>query len=123
MDSFLKSLIVTLIGLVVVFVILIILFFFCKMFGLIGNDKKTRHQGSKKTVVPSVPVPNIKKVSKADDAELIAVITAAVAACMSIGANVPVTPNGITIRSIKRLTGDRSSWRNAGRAQQIQSRF
>ncbi len=103
----------TVMGVVVVFLILIIIMFVIKAMELFSGEK------AEKTVKPE-PVqedslPEVKEVKKADDTELIAVITACIAASMGKSAS------SLIIRSYKKIQGD--VWNKQGRREILENRF
>lgn len=109
--------IITLTGILVVFLILAILIFFFWLLGTIfkGVDKalKNKAEAKKKAAEAAVvkpvvaePQPVAEEVDYTDDEEIVAVISAAIAA---------YTEQGFTIKSIrKRNTRVRSAWSTAG---------
>ena len=100
----------TLLGMMMVFSVLAILWGVLTVFKLIfaSNKKKTQSvkeikaETEKSADVTDVPV------SSSDDAELVAVITAAVAAYMSAEQGTEVSPNGFRVVSFRKTGGGRS---------------
>jgi hypothetical protein len=83
--------------------------------GLRSRLKRSRSVG------PEQSVPSMKAAPPAsaseDEPELVAVITAAIAACMER------LPDEIRVRSIRELTGNRPLWALFGRQRQMQDRL
>ena len=106
--------IITLTGILVVFLILAILIFFFWLLGVAFKavDKKKKSKAEKKTeavnVEKAVEVPAAEEYDEQDDEELIAVISAAIAAYSE--------NEGFTIRSVRKHEGKRtrSAWSAAG---------
>ena len=110
-----NSLLVTLIGMVIVFFGLTVLIFLIKAL-VKATDKMGKTQ---KVAAPSTPVApsqaeQIEEAEEDDDA-LIAVITAAIACMMDEG-------TGFTVRHIRRVS-TAPAWQKAGREEQIYSRY
>jgi sodium pump decarboxylase gamma subunit len=121
--SFMDSMIVTVLGMGVVFVVLVLLMYIIKAMEVV------LHRGAKKGKSPSggdlpgkpveVPAPAPAAVSVdtgSDDLELAAVIAAAAAASMG------VSPSDLVIRSIVRLPETASIWSLSGRSELMASR-
>ncbi len=64
-----------------------------------ANTAKVSDEGQVQTVAPARGVAPGKK---STDDEIVAVIAAAIAACMSEETGVPVSPDGLVIRSIRK---------------------
>ena len=112
------SLLVTVIGMAVVFFGLVILIFLIK--GLVGL---TSGMGKKKKPVPvrtinvtPAPAPAEAEEPEQDDLQLIAVITAAIACAMGTDAG------GFTVKHVRRVS-TANAWQRAGREEQVYSRF
>lgn len=111
-----NSLLVTLIGMIIVFFGLTVLIFLIK-----ALVKLTENLGQKKTTVrkvtpapaPAAPVATIPDEPEEDEDELIAVITAAIACMMEEG-------TAFTVRHVKRVS-TAPAWQKAGREEQIYS--
>ena len=101
----------TVMGICVVFLVLVIIMLVIKAMELIAVEKKHEEKVAEKVVLPVVE----QAPKAADDTELIAVITAAVAAAMGTKAN------GLVIRSYKKISG--GAWNNAGRREVLDNRF
>ena len=120
--SFVDTLLVAVVGILVVFFGLTVLIMLIKIMGALtgGMGKKKE----KSVTTAPVPVDKIEPVAvpaapaapavQSND-ELIAVITAAVAAMMGEG-------NGFTVRRVRRINNT-PAWAKAGREEQIYSRF
>lgn len=109
------GLIVTLIGMVTVFIGLVILIALIKVM-----EKATANLGKKKATpakaaeaAPAAPA--VEEVPVTDDSELIAVISAAVAMMMEDG-------SAFTVRRVRRVS-NAPAWQKAGREEQVYSRF
>ena len=109
------GLIVTLIGIVTVFIGLVILIALIKVM-----EKATANLGKKKATpakaaeaAPAAPA--VEEVPVTDDSELIAVISAAVAMMMEDG-------SAFTVRRVRRVS-NAPAWQKAGREEQVYSRF
>lgn len=96
----------TLMGIGTVFVILILMTTIISMFGLIYKWEESKKNGGKQTkanvdpvvAVPATPMADVSQDNLVDDLELVAVITAAIAASANTSAD------GFVVRSIKRRT-------------------
>lgn len=110
---------VTLLGVCIVFLALVALIFITWLYPVIIKALMNgKGKDAKKVIAqPEVAISaNASKDNMADD-ELIAVITAAIAA--SLG----TSSNGIVIKSLKRSTTQLSSWGRESRNEQIYNRF
>ena len=109
-EKLLAGLQVTAIGLVIVFLALVILYFGIQLMSkVLGNaDKKS---AEKKTTVAPAPVVKEEVVEEevVDDGELVAVIAAAVAASLH------TSTHNIVVRSIVRVGDDTPAWAKAAR--------
>lgn len=106
---------VTLIGIAIVFLGLTILIGLIKLM-----EKATANLGkggkkAKKQAEAPAPAPVVEEVPVADDSELIAVISAAVAMMMEDG-------SAFTVRRVRRVQ-NAPAWQKAGREEQVYSRF
>ncbi len=112
LENILSGMQISVIGLIAILLVLILLIVILCRLGKISR-KLTRMSG---------PVAAAKKTEhraggqSKDDTELIAVLAAAVAAAME------TSPSNVRISSYKKTT-TRSAWANAGRREQIASRF
>jgi hypothetical protein len=104
------------------FVILLISFFI--LISMAGSLKKTNVKFSAgqntnmilKTEKAAISAVGVKSATNNDNA-LIAVLTAAVAAYMG------TSPNGLNIKSYRRLKKEKPSWRQAGRIEDLNNRY
>lgn len=111
------SLIITAFSMVVVFILLIIISIFISVLKNIGVEKKQE--------ITKVAAPTINKVvevkdpviNNQNDEELVAVISAAIAA--SMGVKIPE----INIKSIRRIPQSIPTWGVAGRQEQVYSKL
>lgn len=116
------GLIVTLIGMLTVFFGLVLLIGLIKLMenatANIGKGGKGGKKGKKQAEAPApapVAAPVVEEVPVADDSELIAVISAAVAMMMEDG-------SAFTVRRVRRVQ-NAPAWQKAGREEQVYSRF
>lgn len=98
------------IGLATVFIMLIFLTFVISLFGVVAGaaSKKAAAHAEKKEQTPApapVPVPAAEEEDVTDDAELVAVIAAAIAAAEN------TSTDGFVVRSIKKV--NKSRWQRA----------
>lgn len=111
------SLIITLFGMGVVFIVLVFLQYILKGMKLVFRGNAKKEKNSKPAV--NEQASNIaleESNTKADDLELIAVISAAIAA--SLG-----TQSNIVIRNIRRIDDMTPTWGKAGRSEAMANRF
>lgn len=118
-ETFGYALIVTLFGIGIVFLVLVVLQYVLKAMKLINRQKKespilTAATGEKAVAQPTVPEA-IAPESQEED-ELIAVITAAVIACL--GSN-----SRIVVRNIRRIEDATPVWGRVSRLDQMAGRF
>ena len=113
---------VTLIGIAIVFLGLTILIGLIKLMekatANLGKGGKGGKKGKKQAEAPApapVAAPVVEEVPVADDSELIAVISAAVAMMMEDG-------SAFTVRRVRRVQ-NAPAWQKAGREEQVYSRF
>lgn len=113
---------VTLIGIAIVFLGLTILIGLIKLMekatANIGKGGKGGKKAKKQAEAPAptpVAAPVVEEVPVADDSELIAVISAAVAMMMEDG-------SAFTVRRVRRVQ-NAPAWQKAGREEQVYSRF
>lgn len=114
MDRLIDGLLVTLIGMLVVFFGLIILIGLIKIITMLTTEKKKAKVAETPAPVAAAPV-TAAPVAVKDDDELIAVITAAVSCMMEEGTS-------FTVRHVRRIS-NAPAWQKAGREEQIYSRF
>lgn len=98
-DIISEGLVVTVMGICIVFSILIVISFILSLFAVFFKEKKADNAESDKAVaVDSTPVAvNTEPVNEIDDRELIAVITAAIAASAN------TTADELVVRSLRRV--------------------
>lgn len=110
------GLIVTLIGMLTVFFGLVLLIGLIKLMenATANLGKKSKKQAEAPAPAP-VAAPVVEEVPVADDSELIAVISAAVAMMMEDG-------SAFTVRRVRRVQ-NAPAWQKAGREEQVYSRF
>lgn len=114
--SFLNSLSVAGVGLLVVFVGLAIIIGFISLLSLVkGKDGKQKAEAPKKTA--PIPAPAVQAPAKQDGApaDVLAAIIAAISAMMPDG-------NSFTVRRVKRVN-EVPAWSRAGREEQTYGRF
>ena len=97
----------TVMGICIVFLILIIIMFVIKAMALFSTENRPEEAAA--------PAPAAAPAEQEDSLELIAVLTAAVAAAMDTPAS------SIQIRSYKKLDG--AAWNKAGRREALDNRF
>lgn len=85
---------------------------------MFGRKRQTADPNPVVTAAPAVTSPSAAQPVNADS-ELIAVITAAIAALES---SASVFANGFVVRKISRITGGTTAWSNAGLNESINSR-
>lgn len=117
-DTLIYSLIVTLFGMTLVFIVLVLLQYMLKLLEVVFYRKKKDNITSNQVVEADVsePVPNISSGETVEEEELIAVITAAVVSCLGGKSN-------IVVRSIRRVNDITPVWAKAGRNDQMASRL
>ncbi len=109
---------VTILGLLVVFVCLILIIVLVNILSVILKDRKKKEKAKPETKIEKVleqPLPQAPVVEVQDD-ELLAVLSAAVAAYMA-----PQKP-GLIVRSYRRIGGE-PAWAKASRNAQIYNKF
>ena len=99
----------TVMGICIVFLILIIIMFVIKAMALFSAPEKKEEEA------PVAPIAETIAEPEEDSLELIAVITAAVAAAMG------TSTASIQVRSYKKLDG--GAWNRAGRREVLENRF
>ncbi len=105
--------VVTIQGILVVFLILILIMLVIYAMGALSGDKKAK----KKSAVADTPVqsaPLVVEEDVVDEGELIAVLTAAVAVCMG------TSSASVNIRSYKKVS---SAWGNAAKREVLDNKF
>jgi len=99
--------VITLFSMVVVFISLLVISYIIDLMRVIFN-KKDKKTVENKTIQQS-PQPVVNTVVEEDDTELVAVITAAIAAMT--GTNT----SGLVVRNIKRLPDSDTTWSKTGK--------
>ena len=110
----------TLLGLGTTFMILCLIWLILSIMGKImtATGKKSAPAAAAAPAVPAAAAPApAKGENLASDAELVAVITAAIAAYEGSGA-----ANNLVVRSIQRVSGASTAWSRAGSADCLESR-
>jgi len=118
-DTFAYTMIVTLMGMGIVFVVLIFLQYILKLMKVIFYKEKKDDSGV--TQIPEVKaveaaVSRTNEKETADEEQLVAVITAAVISCMGGNSN-------IVIRNIRRVNDLTPVWGKISRTEQMANRF
>lgn len=126
MTTILYGLQVTIVGLVVVFVGLIILIGCINLMQRCMAEFEKKKIGTPKTQpeaasAPAAAAPAVPA-AQANDGELMAVITAAVAAMLSEEKGAPVDESGFVVRAVRRVS-NAPAWNRAGREEQVYSRL
>lgn len=107
----------TIAGMGVVFLTLILIAFIISGFKYIGRT--SNKQATKVVVEKKVPVMKAspEPVKEEDDLELVAVITAAIAATMG------TSSDRLVVKSLRRVGGNRSGWNATGRQESVNNNF
>jgi sodium pump decarboxylase gamma subunit len=116
MEEFIHGLMVTVIGMGVTFLALIVLSFILDVFRILaeGPSSKNEVEEIKQTTIIENEI--YEEISnEEDDLELIAVITAAIAASLE------TSTDQLRIRSFKRINSNSSPWNRVGRMSQAQN--
>lgn len=119
-DTLIYSLIVTLFGMGIVFIVLIVLQYILKSMELIFHRKKSSdlavtQVSAAKAADASAPMETAFEAYE-DDEQLTAVITAAVVSCMGGNSN-------IIVRNIRRVNDYTPAWGKVSRTEQMANRF
>lgn len=104
--------VITIEGMLVVFAILILIMLTIYAMSLFSGEKKSK-KAVESVEAEAVPTPSVE-VSNVDEGELIAVLTAAVAACMG------TSSASVNIRSYKKVS---SAWGNAAKREVLNDRI
>lgn len=118
-----KTLMVALVGMVVVFSVLILITLCIKLYSSIVRGGWKKRSAKVLTVNDTKPEPQeiqqVSEISSAvtDDTEIIAVITAAIMACMQ------GSGTGLRVRSIRRIGHTTPIWNVTGRNEQVLSKI
>jgi glutaconyl-CoA/methylmalonyl-CoA decarboxylase subunit delta len=116
------ALVTTLMGMGITFIVLSLLWGIIALLTKILDRNQKKHHESElvmETAMEAAVHPHehpAAPVNEADDAELVAVITAAIAASMG------VPPSGLVINKIRRAKGNTTTWSQAGASEIIASR-
>ncbi|NLM12349.1 MAG: OadG family protein [Epulopiscium sp.] len=118
MEEFLNGLMVTVIGMGVTFLALIALSYILDIFRILaeGPSSKKVEEPKQEEIVIKEEVYE-EEIPEQDDLELIAVITAAIAASLD------TTTDQLRVRSFRRINSNTSAWSKAGRISQVQNTF
>ena len=112
-DLIMAGLAYTVMGILIVFAILVIIMLVIKAMALFSGEKKPKAvQAPVQT--PSQPAPAVVE-EKADDSELVAAITAAIAVFTE------QSTSDFVVRSYKKVSG--GAWNKAGRREMLENRF
>lgn len=110
--------IVTVTGIGIVFAVLVILMLVLMLFKVIFARNAKKPEQTKAAQVPvQVPAAPVKKDDDMDEEELVAVLTAAVAASLN------TSTYNLRIKSYRRVDTKRPAWNKAGIRETINSRF
>ena len=112
-DLIMEGLAYTVMGILIVFMILVIIMLVIKAMALLSGESKPKKAIQETKVVETPVEPVVTQTT--DDSELIAVITAAVAAAMG------QSPSGFVVRSYKAVSGN--AWNKAGRMDVLENRL
>ena len=112
-ELILEGLAYTVMGILIVFMILVIIMLVIKAMALVSGESKPKKAVEETKVVETPSAPVVTQTT--DDGELIAVITAAIAAAM--GQNT----SGFVVRSYKAVSGN--AWNKAGRMDVLENRL
>ena len=112
-DLIMAGLAYTVMGILIVFLILVIIMMVIKAMALFSGEKKPKKEKVQETPVAEAPA--VEVVPETDDSELVAVITAAIAAMMNESAS------GFVVRSYKKVPG--SAWNKAGRREVLDNKL
>ena len=115
MEQFGYGLIVTLIGMGIVFIVLIFLVYLLEGIRIFANKDKEKKEAKTIETIEELPIVE-EKTEEKDDEELIAVITAAIAQLMGSQSN-------LVIKSIIRISDQTPIWAKAGRQDQMLNRL
>lgn len=114
-----EGLLVTAVGLIIVFAVLAILMVALNIMKVIFYKPTKAAEPAKKEVKPveAAPVQQSVSQSKQDDCEIIAVLTAAIAASLN------TSTYNLKIKSYKRVGTNSPAWNRAGVSEMINSRM
>lgn len=114
-DSLLVGVQVTVVGLLIVFSVLLILMFILKLMKVIfaPKEEKVKENPIEEKAAPAVPL----EANAQDDEEIVAVLTAAIAASLN------TSTYNLKIKSFRRIGNNSPAWNKAGLSETINSRF
>lgn len=118
-DTFIYSLIVTLFGMGIVFLVLILLQYMLKAMEIIFHKEKKAAPAAaqaSEAKPAEAAIPEVNTAEEAFDDQLAAVITAAVISCLGGNSN-------IIVRNIRRVEDLTPAWGKASRTEQMAARF
>lgn len=116
-EQLVYGLIVTLLGMGIVFIVLIALSYMLDVLKILANNDKTKKEVKKLETVENTIKPEIQEQeAEKDEEELIAVIGAAIAAVMGSQGN-------IVVKSIRRINDQTPMWAKSGRQEQMFNRL
>ena len=104
----------TVMGILIVFLILVIIMMVIKAMALLSGEKKVKKPAIE-TPVQKESVAIAETAPETDELELVAVITAAIAAMTGENAS------GFVVRSYKKISG--GAWNKAGRMEVLENKF
>ena len=114
-DLIMAGLAYTVMGILIVFSILVIIMLVIKAMALFSGEKKQKPAVQAPVQAPvQTPAPAVVE-EKADDSELIAAITAAIAVFTE------QSTSDFVVRSYKKVSG--GAWNKAGRREMLENRF
>lgn len=109
--------VVTLTGMSIVFGVLVILMIVLMLFKLVFGRSSAKKAAASTQAPAAVPAPESKADEDMDDDELIAVLTAAVAASLN------TSTYNLQIKSYRRIDTKKPAWNKAGIRETINNRF
>ncbi len=113
-DLIMGGLAYTVMGVLIVFMILVLIMLVIKAMALFSGEKKPKPVADKPSQTSAQPVVETVE-NKADDSELIAAITAAIAVMTE------QSTSDFVVRSYKKVSG--GAWNKAGRREMLENRF
>ncbi len=113
-DLIMGGLAYTVMGVLIVFMILVLIMLVIKAMALFSGEKKPKLVADKPSQTSAQPVVETVE-NKADDSELIAAITAAIAVMTE------QSTSDFVVRSYKKVSG--GAWNKAGRREMLENRY
>lgn len=107
----------TLSGMLMVFLALILISIIISFFKYIGGDSKKAKPSVPEAKVEPVVAETLPEEELTDDLELVAVITAALAASMN------TSSDQLVVRSLRRVNAQRSAWGAKGRSDNLRNSY